>query len=73
MGATLEVIDDRTNKNTLDITKILKTLFGNGKTGVVSDVNVLRAKMSLILWIAGVQLSATVGVFIKLIFFPTGG
>ena len=71
MDISIDVISDRTDKNSFDIVKIFKVLFGNGKCGLVSEVQVIKTKLALIVWLVGIQLSATIGVFVKIVFFTS--
>ena len=69
MGTSIEVIDDRTNKNTGDITKIFKVLFGNGSGGgIVSDVKSVKTNLSWIKWLVTLNITVVVGAIIRSLF-----
>ena len=75
---SLELIDERTNINTKDITKIFKCIWGsNGsKNGIFNEMGIMREEMrelkTNLIWIKGLLVlltSSSIGVFIKIIFF----
>jgi len=75
---SLEIVDERTNVNTKDITKIFKTLHGgNGGTGgLVKKIGDCEMEMKGIktnlVWIKGllmILIPTILGGFVKLIFF----
>ena len=70
MGTSIEVIDDRTNKNTENIGKIYKCLFGtNGSGGgIVGEIKEVKTNFGWIKWLLVIQIGGLIGHFVKDLF-----
>jgi len=76
--ANLGIVNERTNKNTSDIGKLFKCMWGsNGnKSGVYYDISQMREEMRELktnfVWIKGLLMlltASSLGVFVKVVFF----
>lgn len=78
MEPSLEIVNERTNINTIDISKIFKCIWGSNGTkgGILDDIGTTREEMrelkTNLIWIKGLLIlltSSSLGVFVKVIFF----
>ena len=65
---SLDVIDERTNKNTENVDKIFKCLFGsNSSGGVVGDMKTVKTNIAWFKWLAILMVTTNVSILIIII------
>jgi hypothetical protein len=66
---SIEIINERTNQNTKNISKVFGILFGNGKKGLIAEHTEVRANLIWIKTLLILNLTALVGMIFKSFLF----